>query len=312
MIDALQKSLTTNQIEIVKTVLYFDLFKYPLTEEEVFENSAISIPKDKFLMELSTLVDNKFFLRQGEFILCAERTNDDIVARLKGNTEAEKIMPLAHFYSKKIASFPFVEAVCLSGGLSKKYYDEKGDIDFFIITKPNRLWLCRTLLILRYKLLPAHKRKYWCTNYFISSDNLEVHDINPFTATELAFLIPTVQYGLYSTLLERNNWYKAKFPNKPKALPEDCADPQNSFFKGLFEGLFSGKFGTLIDAWLLNITLRHWQKKYPELNERDFELQFRSQKNVCKRHTKGFQNKILNNWQEKQKQFESSFNVSLQ
>lgn len=311
MIEILRNTLNTNQIEIVKAALYFDIFRYPLTRDELFENSAISISKEEFLKELSILIDNRYLLQHGEFILCEERTNTDIDKRLRGNSGAEKVMPLAFRYSKRIASFPFVEGVCLSGGLSKKYYDEQGDIDFFIITRPGRLWLCRTLLILRYKLLPKSKKKYWCTNYFISSDNLKLPDVNPFTATELAFLIPTINYEKYTKLLEQNNWYKTKFPNKSIAPEEYCADVSPTLFKSLVEYLFSGKLGEWVDQRLLDFTLRHWQKKYPDLSDEDFELQFRSQKNVCKRHTKGFQNKVLELWKQKQHQFESSFKVSL-
>jgi len=81
--------------------------------------------------------------------------------------------------------------------------------------------------------------------------------------------------------------------------------------KSFWESVFSGKFGSFADAFLLRITLNRWKKKYPDLSEEDFELQFRSRKNVCKRHTKGFQNKVLGLWSEKQKQFEGMFGVSL-
>jgi hypothetical protein len=312
MIKTLQKTLNDNQIEIIKASLYFDIFKYPLTEQELFENSAISISKIDFLNELNKLIENEFLQREETYIVCNGRNKNDILRRIEGNKGAEKIMPTAYQYSKIISSFPFVEGVCLSGGLSKNYYDEEGDIDFFIITKPKRLWICRTLLILRYKLLPKHKKKFWCTNYFISSDNLQIPDINPFTATELAYLIPAINYEVYSKLLTENNWYKKRFPNKLAKTNKDCCESQSSFFKSLVETILAGRVGQGVDSFLLNITLKHWKRKYPELSEQDFELQFRSQKNVCKRHTKGFQNKILTLWKEKQKVFEDSYHVSLE
>lgn len=303
--------MTKIQIEIIKTVLYFDVFKYPLTRAELFQNSAINSSEPEFTDELENLLQLGLIKELDGFILGKDRGKEDIKNRLLGNGGAEKIMPTAYHYSRKISSFPFVEGVCLSGALSKNYYDEKGDIDFFIITKPGRLWLCRTFLILRYKLLSKHKKKFWCVNYFISSDDLKVPDVNDFTATELSFLIPTVNYGLYKELLEQNAWYKTRFPNKKIAAAELCIHTPQPFFKVFVEKTFSGKFGHSIDSLLLSITLKHWQKKYPELSKEEFELQYRSKKNVCKRHTKGFQNKILVYWLEKQKQFEESFNLSL-
>src|SRR4029453_8923510 len=96
-----------------------------------------------------------------------------------------------------IASFPYVRCVCISGSLSKKYFDDTTDIDFFVITKPGRLWVCRTFLILFKKLFLLNSKKYFCINYFIDSDNLEIPDQNIFTATELTTLIPMHDYELY-------------------------------------------------------------------------------------------------------------------
>lgn len=312
MIEGLRSTISKEQLEIIRAALYFDVFKYPLTQEELFECTAIITSRETFSHEISQLISSGILKKEGDFILINDLSTENITRRKLGNEGASQIMPTAYKYSQIIASFPFVEGVCLSGALSKKYYDEHGDLDFFIITKPNRLWLCRTFLILRYKLLPKHKKKFWCTNYFISSDDMVLPDINSFTATELAFLIPSVNYATYKKLLESNSWYQYHFPNKPLASEQDCLPVTQNVLKTITEFLLSGKLGNWIDNKLLNYTLHHWQKKYPELASEDFELQFRSQKNVCKRHTKGFQNKVLNTWFQKQKEFEQQFNISFQ
>jgi hypothetical protein len=312
MIGVLPNTLTAEQSEIIKTVLYFDIFRYPLTEDELFEYSNTTVTREIFGAELNTLVENGLIVRNGEFIMSLNRNSEDIQARLKGNSGAGKIMPTAHKYSKKIASFPFVEAVCISGSLSKNYFDARSDIDFFIITRPGRLWLCRTFLILRYKLLPARLKKYWCTNYFISADDLTLPDRNAFTATELAFLKPTINHSGYKKLLEQNHWYKALFPNKSPEEAQPFMTHSPGTIKRSVEWLLSGRIGQLADNYLLRITHAHWRKKFPEMSEADFNLQYRSKKNVCKRHTKGFQNKVLKLWQEQQEQFEKRFNATLQ
>lgn len=75
--------------------------------------------------------------------------------------------------------------------------------------------------------------------------------------------------------------------------------------------MLGGKMGNWLDNVLLKQTLKRWRKKYPDMSQEDFELQFRSRKNVCKRHTKGFQHRVLSTWQEKQIEFEQQFNMSL-
>lgn len=297
------------QTEIIKAVLYFEVFQYPLTIQELYENSAVHLTETEFETQFQELLDQDLLRLEQGFVLSSTAEPGSIDRRIRGNTKAQEVLPLAYHYSQRIASFPFVEGVCISGSLSKNYFDEQSDIDFFIITKPNRLWICRTLLILRYKTLPKNKRKYWCTNYFIASDNLEIPDVNSFTGTELAYLLPTVNYSVYEQLLKENSWYKNHFPNKALAKKERSLPARQPWYKGLIESFFVAGFGEWIDNRLLGITLRHWQKKYPDMANTDFELQFRSRKNVCKRHTKGFQNKILNLWEEKQRTFESKFNT---
>lgn len=308
--QTLQQTLTKNQIEIIKAVLYFDIFHHPLTRKELFENAAISMSQQNFTGELEFLLNNDLVKEESGYILSIGGSSNDITKRHTGNKGASAIMPTALKYSRLIASFPFVEGVYLSGGLSKNYYDEKSDIDFFIITKPNRLWICRTLLIIRYKLLPKSKKKFWCVNYFISSDSLFIPDNNPFSGTELAHLIPTVNYELYLSLLKENDWYKSRFPNKPQIANVNCIETPKPIIKLAIEKILGGIFGSWMDDLLLRITLKHWQKKYPKLSEENFELQFRSRKSVCKRHTHGFQNKVLQQWNEKQNEYKKLFNIS--
>jgi hypothetical protein len=307
----LLKTLTKNQIEIIKAVLYFNIFNHPLTRHELYENSAITVDEKHFNDELDQLIENNILKQHSDFILSIKSSENTITKRLLGNKGAEEIMPTALKYSRIVASFPFVEGVCLSGSLSKNHYDEKSDLDLFIISKPNRLWICRTLLIVAYKLLPKNKKKFWCVNYFIAADSLFIPDNNPFSGTELAYLIPTINYSVYLSLLKENSWYKTRFPNKNEISMDKCINTPNPFHKKAIEKLLSSKLGDWLDDLLLSKTLKHWQKKYPELAAEDFELQFRSRKSVCKRHTKGYQNKVLKLWDEKLMEYEALINISL-
>ena len=306
-----QKLISPTQAEIIRRALYYDVFHYPLKVDELYETVPIKIGREEFESELRFLVENGFLKEEEGYFLSPTSGSNQIERRKKGNQGAKNIMPTAHRYSRIIASFPFVEAVCLSGALSKNYFDEKGDIDFFIITKPNRLWICRTLLILRYKFLPKSRKKFWCVNYFISSDNLIIEDTNQFTATELAYLIPTVNYPVYKQIMSSNTWCTDSFPNKNRASESHCIDTPKPLLKKLFEFAMQGLVGETIDNLLLKITLKHWRKKYPMMNYQDFELQFRSRKNVCKRHTTGYQGKVLYAWEQKQREFERYHNLSL-
>lgn len=303
--------LTKNQSEIIKTVLYFDMFQYPLKHNEVYQSITEKQTIEEFDKNLKLLVDEGLVKHKNGFYFNINSNEEIITRRIKGNLLAEKMLPLAHKYCYKVAKFPFISGICISGGLSKKYYDKNSDIDYFVITKPNRLWICRTLFILFYKTLSQKKREFYCLNYFISESDLVIPDNNKFVATELAYLLPSVNYDIYTAVLANNNWYKEMHPNKPQLPNVNTKTTPNPIIKRIIESLFPGKLGNWIDDKLLIITLNHWRKKYPEMSQEDFDLQFRSRKHVCKRHSHGSQNKALKMWQEKISEFEIQNQISL-
>ncbi|WAC03765.1 nucleotidyltransferase domain-containing protein [Lacinutrix neustonica] len=202
----------------LKPILYYSIFNYPLTKEEIFlysqsQNRDIIENEIKTLESINVLKEHKGFYIYNNDTAIAER-------RLISNRKAMQIMPKALKRAQFISKFPYVKSVSISGALSKGSYDNDGDIDFFIITKPNRLWIARTSLILYKKIFLLNSKKYFCVNYFISTNHPEISEKNLFTATELATLIPVTGKKTYTAFLEKNSWAKKHFPNI-NALKED-------------------------------------------------------------------------------------------
>lgn len=175
-------------MESLKTILYFSIFKYPLKLEEIYSFYPVK-DREKVEAELQQLIEKNIICKVDEFYL-PDCDRACIEKRLKGNAMAIPAMVKATERAAFIARFPFVQAVGVSGSLSKGYYDHTSDIDFFVITKPGKLWVTRTLLMLYKKIFLLNSRKYFCINYFMSSSNLEVEEKNRFTATEIKTLIP--------------------------------------------------------------------------------------------------------------------------
>jgi hypothetical protein len=295
---------------IIKTILYFDIFTYPLTEAELYQHHGSNLSIEAFRNILHELVNEGLLKTREDFYFSPHTDEEALKKRLNGNRMAAEMMPVARKWSKIIHSFPFVRSVNLSGSLSKNYYDKHSDIDYFIITKTNRLWICRTLLSICWKLLSAKNKKNFCTNYFVDETVLEMGDKNQFVAIELSYLLPIINGDAAQTLLSSNEWVKKYVENKTLNREFETDAPRFKL-KTIFEKLLDNKFGDMLDNYLLRITTVHWRKKYPEMAAEDFELQFRSRKNVCKRHTKGFQNKVLLKWHEKKRQYEKLHSLNL-
>ena len=295
---------------LLKPILYFSLFKYPLTEEEIFAFSEANC-KDQIKSELNDLVSNKVIYKIDNFYLTV---NDEtlIKRRLSGNQMAKDIHEKATKVSRFISKFPYVESVGISGSLSKGYYDDEGDIDFFIITSPKRLWIARTLLILYKKIFLFNSKKYFCVNYFISSNSLEIEEKNRFTATELTTMLPMFGNGSFHDFYKQNKWVENYLPNK--TISERLSklnQVKKPLFTRLIEGILNTKIGDWLDSFFLKITYKKWKVKFNKLEDKQFNIALKSTKNVSKHHPLNFQRKVIERLNVKYDELKEKHNIHL-
>ncbi len=293
----------------LKVIIYFSIFKYPLTKEEIFSFSSVKRIEDTE-EQLQQLVKNKIIFKFDKFYL---DINDAslVQRRLRGNIMANDIMPKALKRAKLIMSFPYIESVSISGALAKEYYDDEGDIDFFIITKPKYLWLSRTLLILFKKIFLLNSKKYFCVNYFISADRLKIAEQNKFTATELITLIPIYGKTVFHKFVEENRWALDFYPNRTvntKLLSEGFKKP---IWSKILEILFTNKLGYNFNNYLKKITLKKWKSKFKHLKKRDFKVAMKSTNDVSKHHPQDFQTKVIFSLNERYDDKNKAFNLNL-
>ncbi len=293
----------------LKTILYFSIFKYPLTKAEIYKFSNASSEK-AINTEIDILLKKGIIFKIEDFFMC-ENNRSLLTRRLKGNEMAKKVMPKAFKVSKLIAKFPYVESVCLSGSLSKGYYDSNGDIDFFIITKPGRLWISRTLLILYKKIFLLNSRKYFCINYFISSDYLHIPEQNRFTATEMVTLIPVYGKKAFTSFMQENTWPYEYFPNFPSFDTSIINETKKSWLSVFIEKIFNTPIGNAVDSFLRKITLKKWHLKFSDLESEDFKIAMKSTKHVSKHHPQNFQRKVIDRLNEDYDKLKQLHNLEL-
>lgn len=295
---------------MIRVVLYFDIFKYPLRADEIYR--ACPIPTEPHMVNaaLRHLVAQGMLEEQDGFFRRAG-SEADVARRLKGNALAAQKMVQARKSARRIGGFPFVEAVMVSGSLSKHYMDPGSDIDFFIVTRPGRLWVARTMLVLYKKLFLLNSHKHFCVNYFVDTDHLEIEDKNLFTATEVVFLLPMLNAPLYKDFRGHNAWADAHYPNFGLLETAECAQPRRGWYKRAGEWLLGGRLGEWADARCLRLTLRRWQQKFGGLDASRFEVAMRSRRYVSKHHPSDFQTIVLGRLAEKQRAFEQTHGICL-
>ncbi|HLA56174.1 MAG TPA: nucleotidyltransferase domain-containing protein [Flavobacterium sp.] len=295
-------------MESLKTILYFSIFKYPLKLEEICSFYPVK-DREKVEMELEQLIARKIICKVEDFYL-PDCDVECIEKRKKGNAMAVQALVKAAEKARFIAKFPFVEAVGVSGSLSKGYYDDNSDIDFFVITKPGKVWITRTLLMLYKKIFLLNSRKYFCINYFMSSANLEVEEKNRFTATEIKTLIPFQGKDVLEMFYSKNDWVSDIFgPLTPNldAVP-NIKKPLLSIW---IEFLLDNRFGHLIDSAFKHTTVRFWKMKFRKMNIDDFKIALKSTKSISKHHPLNFQKKVILALNEKYEELRKKHNIEL-
>lgn len=307
----LNKTLSVEAQSILCALLYYDIFNYPLTLEEIRKNCAEpNMSMTRVQAELQHLVDSKAVFKIDDFYLIQDSL-ELVTRRLEGNERANKMMKRARKMSRFIGRFPYVRAVCISGSISKGYVDVDSDIDYFIITHPGRLWIARTLLIAFKKVFLLNSYKYFCVNYFVDTDHLVIEEKNRFTATELVTLLPMYGAKEYQEFYAANGWASSFFPNFEEHPTANIKEHKRGPIKATQEFLLNNKFGTWLDGRFMRLTMRTWSKKFGHFDAGDYDVAMKSRTYVSKHHPSNFQRKVIDAHAAKIAAFEAKFNVEI-
>ena len=298
---------------ILRTLAYYDIFNYPLTEEDILSNCGLQQLNDCHCKNtLQVLVDSGVVHKMGDYYGLS-KNHQNVTERIKGNERAENWKKKARWFSKLIAGFPFVRGIALSGSLSKGVIGKDPDIDYFIITQPNRLWLTRTLLVAFKKIFLLNSYKYFCINYFVDTESLEIEEKNLFTATEVTTLIPTYGQKVANRFYEKNQWIRDYYPNFKNNGTDMIYKPRYQPVKRSLEFLLAGKIGDMLDNRFMDITTQHWFKKFHhQFPEDEFNLVFKSSKTISKHHPRNFQKVVLQEFRKRVAELEKKFNIRLE
>jgi len=309
----LNKELTYNrelEKNILRVLLYFDIFSHPLKPEELYiflpQNS---ITLSEFVKQLNIIADNKESLikQKDRYYFSGDNYHYSSI-RKERETFSRKHWKMARIMTHLIKRFPFVRAVFITGSLSKNSSSKASDIDFMIVTQKNRLWVARTLLMSFKKLFLFNKYKYFCINYSITEDHLEIEDKNIYTAIEVVTSKATFNSGMLNKFIDSNLWLNTFLPNYSyvtSTLHTTDFIPNNraSFLQRVAELCFPVSLTNRLDKSLQSKTQKHWNRKHKHLSEKDREQMFRTKEGVSKVHPGNMQYKILGSYNNKLKEF---------
>lgn len=253
---------------IFNTLAYFDLSDYPLTKEELFsflwQPPAISYPD--FLNDIAGLnLDSKFgfYFLPGREKIVEERRRKLLISEQK--------LKIAGRAIKIIKAIPFLRAVFVCNTAGSGQANEDSDIDFFIVTEKNRIWITRffvTLLLELFHLRRVGKRikNKICLSFYVTTENLDlakwrVADDDIHFAYWLNQMLPVFDPdNYYLKFLEANSWTKTYLPNLDanQAASYLSRIPESTLGKGwkkAWEKMWEGSYGDMVNNQAKQIQL---------------------------------------------------------
>ncbi|HET7119103.1 MAG TPA: nucleotidyltransferase domain-containing protein [Hanamia sp.] len=297
---------------ILKTLAYFDVFNYPLTREEILSFSSEKHDQSILDESLNLLLSEHVIFKLDEFY--ALKDHPVIAERRRlGNKHAIKQIAIAEKVAKILSWFPFVQSIAVSGSLSKNFAAKDSDIDFFIITSANRLWIARTCMHLLKKLSFLVGKQHWfCMNYYIDEISLVISEKNIFTAMEIVTLLPLQGKDCFKNFIEENSWTNKFFPEK-NARFIGSGNIKKVFLRKCFEKIFFSRLGDITDRWLMNLTDKRWVKKTQQgkVNNHGVRIGMMVSRHFSKPDPRNFQAKVVQQYESRVQRLLNGLAVSV-
>ncbi|MFT5646806.1 MAG: hypothetical protein ACI976_001491 [Aureispira sp.] len=300
--------------QTLEPLFYYDIFSYPLTISEIYEFSCYKTIDGTPMNQLEEILDElvqKGYLYKMDQFYALTNAPEWVQARKENNKRALKYLKRAHKMTRLMTCFPYVRGVFVSGSLSKNVMPLDGDIDYFIVTKPQRLWVTRTFLVLFKKIFLFNSKKHFCVNYFVDEDLLEIEEKNRFTATEIATVLPIYGNQIYQDFWAANQWLENYYPNVAPRNLEQMLPEKQGWIQFFMEKILNTKLGDWLDAFFMKRTLKRWNVKFEGMAAKDFKIALKSRRNVSKHHPRLFQQKVIQAFAERVAAFEAKHQMEL-
>jgi hypothetical protein len=289
--------------EVLKPILYADIFDYPLTFEEIYTFLEAKISPET-LQELldGAVARQEIILVNGFYSLYGK--NDLAARRQERQAVSHQLWPKALYFGRWIAGLPFVKMVSVTGSLAvENPRNGVDDIDYLVITRPGRLWLCRALIILivRYSRFQGINL---CPNYLLTEQELYFADNNLFTAREMLQMVPLYGTDVYLRMREMNGWVVDYLPQGTR-LNLDRIDDRLSqhlaWLKRLGEVVLGGFLGNLLEEALQKLQITKHRRQAVQRQSADTVIFTADQ---CKGHYDGHNNRIMHAYLQRLQEYE--------
>ncbi len=244
--------MNPDETAILRTVLYADVFDFPLTVPEIHRyliGGGATLAAVKTSLETSDWLAARL-TRVNGYYAAAGRV-EVAVRRDSRSAAAAQLWRAARLYGRVLAHLPFVRMVAVTGALAMDNAHPGDDIDYMLITVPGRVWLARASAIVVVRLARLAGARL-CPNYLLAETSLHLDQRDLFVAHELAQMVPLAGHELYASMIQANAWTGGYLPNAappPRREPDTTPRGVGKLAQRFAEWLLSGKLGDALENW---------------------------------------------------------------
>ena len=241
---------------ILRTLLYADIFDYPLTLAELHHyliaSPAAAAPAPAAIeaaLRASSWLSTRVARVNGYVTL---RDREAIVAlRDERRRHSAQLWAHARRWGYRLGCLPFVRMVAVTGALAVDNSPSGDDIDFLLVTVPGRVWLARALAVTLVRL--ARLRGVGlCPNYVLAQTALAQTRRNLYAAHDLQQMVPLVGRSVYDQMQSTNAWAHEFLPHAHGPLrqePELRPHGWGARLQRWGERLLGGWLGDRLERW---------------------------------------------------------------
>ena len=248
---------------ILETLLYSDLFDYPLTVDEVVRFLGLrgTAEEVRACLAHTQYLNGRIIELEGYLAL---RGRGALIARrIERAASSERLWRHARRFVRVLRLLPFVRMIAITGSLSMRNSAAGDDIDVLIVTAPDRVWLTRAFAV---ALVYAGKLcgDTLCPNYVISERALALEKHTLFVAHEFTQMVPVYGEAVHQRMSAANAWIQMLLPNTLRPASSEI-DRYPGWLgrqvKRAGEWLLSGQAGDKLEAWEMRRKLRKFQSR---------------------------------------------------
>jgi hypothetical protein len=248
---------------ILRTVLYGDVFDFPMTVDEIhhflIHDEQVTLEQLRHLLSTSRYLRTHLCFSEKQ-ITRADRPHL-VLLRAERSAAAVELWPAAKKWGQRLARLPFVRMVGVTGALAMNNPSgPHDDLDYLLVTARGRVWLARAFAVLLVRWARLHGVEI-CPNYVVAEDRMHQPRQDLYIAHEVAQVIPLHGAATYLRLRADNTWTHSLLPNAQGLLHSAEEQPIGRFWKmakHTLEFVLHGSLGNALERWEYQRKLRRF------------------------------------------------------